>query len=105
MAEFNLGTDPNDADTDDDGIDDGDEVSTYQTNPKNADSDGDGLSDSYEIVTSGTNPNYFDTDFDGLSDGYEVAVGSDPLVDEIAGSFSAPGATGLEVFTPTTKDF
>lgn len=50
------GTDPNDADTDNDGLDDGEEVLTYNTGPLNPDSDGDGVLDGQE-VTYGYNPN------------------------------------------------
>lgn len=50
-----LGTDPLKADTDGDGLSDGDEVNTYLTNPLLADSDADGQSDSLEI-TAGTDP-------------------------------------------------
>jgi hypothetical protein len=53
--ELMLGTDPNDADTDDDGIIDGDE-----------DADHDGIVDSNE-----TNPTKLDTDVDGIQDGTE----------------------------------
>jgi outer membrane protein OmpA-like peptidoglycan-associated protein len=70
--EEQLGTDPNKADTDGDGLSDGDEVNKYYTNPLKADSDGDGLSDKDEIVVYNTNPNKADTDGDGLSDGDEV---------------------------------
>ena len=49
-----LGTDPLDSDTDDDGLNDGEEVSRG-TNPLNPDSDGDGMNDLYEVV-AGTNP-------------------------------------------------
>ena len=37
-------TDPNDSDSDDDGLSDGDEVSLYSTDPNDQDSDNDGLS-------------------------------------------------------------
>ena len=47
-------TDPNDADSDDDGLADGDEINIYGTDPLvNADKDGDGISDADE-VTAGT---------------------------------------------------
>jgi hypothetical protein len=36
---------PDDADTDDDGLSEGEEVNTYNTAPADADSDGDGLAD------------------------------------------------------------
>jgi cysteine-rich repeat protein len=86
--EVTLGTDPDDADTDDDGINDGDEVNVHGTDPLNPDTDGDGLTDGVEIgVTDpgpGTDPGVFigdadpttttdpldpDTDGDGLCDG------------------------------------
>ena len=47
-------TDPNDADSDDDGLSDGDEVNTYGTDPNDADSDDDGLSDGEEVNTNNT---------------------------------------------------
>lgn len=46
---FTYNTSPTDADTDDDGLNDGDEVKTYHTNPLKADSDGDGYTDSTEV--------------------------------------------------------
>ncbi len=77
--EFNLhGTDPADSDSDDDGLSDGAEVNTYGTDPNNPDSDGDGLPDGAEIDTHNTNPLDGDSDNDGFSDGLEVAFGSDP---------------------------
>jgi N-acetylneuraminic acid mutarotase len=54
--EATLGTDPLRADTDSDGITDGDEVNIYQTNPLLADTDGDGMSDGNEIAAE-TDPN------------------------------------------------
>lgn len=51
-----LGTDPNKADTDDDGLNDYQEVKIYKTNPLKADTDGDGFKDGGE-VTKGYNPN------------------------------------------------
>lgn len=55
LQEFQLGTDPNNPDTDSDGLSDGDEVMIYHTNPLLADTDGDGIPDGVEIQT-GTNP-------------------------------------------------
>ena len=84
-----YGTDPNNPDTDNDGINDGDEV-TNGSDPLNPcdpddsaaicqiDTDGDGLTDVYEGII-GTNPNNPDTDGDGISDGDEVTNGSNPL--------------------------
>lgn len=44
------------------------------TDPYLADTDGDGLSDGQEVNSSGTNPLLTDTDGDGLTDGQEVLV-------------------------------
>lgn len=44
-----FGTDPFDADTDDDGIKDGDEVFIYHTHPNDPDTDHDGLPDGFEL--------------------------------------------------------
>lgn len=46
------------------------------TNPLDADTDGDGLSDGQEVETIGTAPLDPDSDDDGLSDGQEVNVGA-----------------------------
>lgn len=85
------GTDPNNADTDGDGISDGQEVNTDGTNPLDdcdsnggtslgtSDCDSDGLTNSEE-TSIGTDPNDADTDGDGISDGQEVNTdGTDPL--------------------------
>ncbi len=55
------------------------------TDPQNDDSDGDGLSDFYEITTNAaitndyfTNPMTNDTDGDGLLDGWEIEHGANP---------------------------
>ncbi len=54
--EAELGTDPFDPDTDDDGATDGDEYYVHQTGTRNPDSDGDGVLDGDEAA-NGTNPN------------------------------------------------
>lgn len=54
--EFELGTDPYDIDTDDDGLTDGDEYYLFATGTRNPDSDGDGILDGDEIAV-GTDPN------------------------------------------------
>ena len=79
-VEYRLGrgTDPLSADTDGDGLSDGQEVNVYRTTPTNADTDGDGLKDGEE-VGRGTNPLATDSDGDGLLDGWEVAQGLDPV--------------------------
>ncbi|HXV72529.1 MAG TPA: hypothetical protein VEB69_14155 [Acidimicrobiia bacterium] len=77
--EIALGTDPFDPDSDDDGLTDGDEVEVYGTDPLDPDSDDDGLSDGDEVNVHGTNPLDPDTDDDGLIDGDEIALGTDPF--------------------------
>jgi hypothetical protein len=54
--EVELGTDPLDLDTDDDGLTDGDEYYVHQTGTRNPDTDGDGVVDGAE-TTNGTDPN------------------------------------------------
>ena len=70
--ETQIGTDPYNADTDDDGLGDGDEVKKYKTDPLNPDSDWDGLKDGSEVLVYKTNPLLADTDNGGVSDGHEV---------------------------------
>jgi hypothetical protein len=73
-----YGTNPTIADTDGDGLDDGEEINIYGTDPNAADTDGDGLDDGEEINDFGTDPNLADTDGDGLDDGVEIGQGTDP---------------------------
>ncbi len=74
-----IGTDPDNPDTDSDGLTDGEEVLTWGTNPLNRDTDGDVLLDGDEVHTYGTDPTNPDTDGDGIPDGVEIATGTDPL--------------------------
>jgi outer membrane protein OmpA-like peptidoglycan-associated protein len=78
--ERRFGTNPKVADTDGDGLSDGDEVRKYHTNPLRMDTDGDGLNDGDEVQKYHTDPTKYDTDADGLSDGDEVLkYHTDPL--------------------------
>jgi|GEM_PF-3597091 len=65
-------------DSDGDGITDEAEENIFQTDPNIADTDNDGLNDGDE-VTYGTDPNKADTDEDGIDDNTEITIGSDPL--------------------------
>ena len=65
-AELEVGLDPSDPDTDDDGVADGDEVNIYGTDPFNGDSDGDGASDGEELFSTMTDPLVWD-DFTAAS--------------------------------------
>ena len=78
MDEQAAGTDPRQADTDGDGLTDGDEVRVYGTDPTRADTDADGLTDGEEVRQHGTDPLDPDSDGDGVRDGSEVAAGSAP---------------------------
>ncbi|MBI9070027.1 MAG: OmpA family protein [Melioribacteraceae bacterium] len=72
--EKKLGTDPNKADTDDDGLNDNEEINTYNTDPLNKDTDSDGLEDNDELVEYKTDPTKADTDGDSLTDGDEINI-------------------------------
>lgn len=95
-AEEALGTDPQNPDTDGDGILDGQEVNVDATDPlddcdslggtalPDSDCDNDGLTNAEEMDL-GTNPELADTDQDGLTDGEEVLGEDDsttPLIPE-----------------------
>jgi outer membrane protein assembly factor BamB len=83
LQEFELNTNPTIADSDADGVNDGDEVNTYQSDPLATDSDNDGLTDGEEVNTYSTNPILTDTDDDGLNDYDELNVyQSNPLSDD-----------------------
>jgi outer membrane protein assembly factor BamB len=90
------GTDPHDADSDGDGLSDGSEVDEHGTSPTDVDSDGDGLSDGSEVVEHGTDPLSVDTDGDGMDDAWELESGLDPLVDDAAGDSDGDGLSNLE---------
>ena len=68
-------------DTDQDGISDQDESLATGTDPNNPDSDNDGLLDGTEVVNH-MNPLDPDMDKDGVSDGQEVDQGTDPFFPE-----------------------
>lgn len=68
-------------DTDQDGISDQDETLATGTDPNNPDSDNDGLVDGVEVVNR-MNPLDPDMDKDGVSDGQEVDTGTDPFFPE-----------------------
>ncbi|WP_135829911.1 hypothetical protein [Halorussus halobius] len=69
--ERTVGTHLNQSDTDGDGLNDSEELETYETNPLTGDTDGDGLNDSEEVNLS-TDPTVADTDGDGTLDGNET---------------------------------
>jgi large repetitive protein len=69
-------------DADLDGLGDFEEVNTWGTDPNDDDSDDDGLKDGEEIERR-TDPNDSDSDDDGINDGDEVANDTDPLNPDI----------------------
>ena len=104
LAEYLAVTDPNDGDSDDDGLGDGEEVQIWFTDPNAADTDGDSLDDYDEVVTYATNPLSADTDADGLTDWEEIRVYlSDPNDPDTDGDGMADGwevDNGLDVNDP-----
>ena len=111
-----IGTDPNDPDSDDDGLEDGEEVNDTNTDPLEPDTDGDGLEDGEEVdgpdgkpgTGDETDPNDPDSDGDGLSDGDEVLVhGTDPN-DEDTDDGGVPDGVevdrGTDPLDPTDDD-
>lgn len=90
--EKELGTDPNNADSDGDGLKDGEEVHQYQTQPLLADTDGDGLSDGEEVHEHKTKPTAADSDEDGLNDKEELMThGTDALAADSDGDGLSDG--------------
>ncbi len=94
---FGTFTDPTKADTDANGINDGDEdfdqdgltnleELVSETHPCFSDTDNDGLSDGDEVKVYSTDPLTVDTDGDGLEDGDEIVLGADPLTKDTDGN-------------------
>ena len=101
-----TGTDPKRADTDGDGLADGDEF-TEGTSPWNPDCDGDGLLDGDEI-DAGTDPLDADSDNDGMPDGWEVKYGLNPHQNDASHHADTDGLTNLREYQlgtdPTKND-
>lgn len=109
LREYERETDPENPDTDGDGLTDGDEVDIYNTDPLLADTDGDGLSDGDEINVHGTEPLFADTDGDTFGDYQEIVHGSNPLIgseepDADRGPVIALDATAFETGPLPTWD-
>ncbi len=99
--ELTLGTNPNNPDTDGDGLTDGAEVDSYGTNPLSEDSDGDSMDDEYELLNS-FNPlianGSADADGDGYSNAEEYYGYTNPNDD-----FAYPGPTRVARLSTTDK--
>jgi len=106
IEEYLNGTHPCDTDTDEDFINDGDEVNTHGTDPASKDTDGDGMDDDQEINQTGTDPTLDDTDGDGMSDGWEQTYsfcGVDGLSGDSVSDADGDGLTNLEEFNLGTN--
>ena len=105
LQEFENGSDPTDADSDDDNLTDGDEVNITETDPADADSDDDNLTDDVETDTgvfmsetdTGTDPNDPDSDDDTFGDGTEVSAGTDPNDDTSFPEFQFGGTIAYDI--------
>jgi len=74
VDENDTGTDPNDPDTDNDGLNDGDEVNIHNTDPNDPDTDGDGMEDGHEVAF-GYDPNDPGSWAEVLINAWPVALG------------------------------
>jgi hypothetical protein len=74
---MNVDSDPLEADTDGDGLNDTEEYA-LGSDPRSIDTDGDGISDGEEHFDVGSNVTNWDSDGDGLDDGTEITYRSDP---------------------------
>lgn len=99
------------ADSDGDGLTDGEEWLVVHSDPTLADSDGDGLGDLQEHL-GGTNPAEIDSDGDGIGDGLEVAAGFDPLdgedrpkltVNAVMNDPSGGGEAWMELYSASVR--
>jgi outer membrane protein OmpA-like peptidoglycan-associated protein len=100
IEERRYGTDPNEGDTDGDGVKDGPEVNRYRSNPLRIDTDEDGITDGDEILKYNTNPGKIDSDGDQLSDGDEISKhGTDPLLKDTDGDGLRDGEEVLQLKT------
>jgi hypothetical protein len=69
------------------------------TDPNNPDTDGDGLTDGQEVLIYHTNPLLFSTDGTGIPDGIEVETGT------LGGTFAAKLAAALQSLSITPANF
>ncbi len=65
----------------------------HSTDPFNNDTDHDGLSDGQEVNIYDTNPCSNDTDSDGMPDGWEIQYSLDPLTNDAADDMDSDGVS------------
>ena len=95
--EWDLGLDPNNADSDADGVADGDELNLYSTEPTVFDTDGDGISDGEELFGISTDPLVWN---DFTADSAEAAQPASTDAEE----FAQTGADGVEPLAQETTE-
>ena len=108
LQEILAGTSITRVDTDNDGVEDGEEVNNLNTHPLLRDSDFDGLSDGYE-VTMGFDPNsgsdgLADNDDDGLINMLEENYGSNALLADSDGDGLSDAFENTYWFSPEDND-
>jgi len=96
------------SDSDGDGLPDALEATTC-TDPNNPDTDNDGIQDGVEdanangvVDAAETDPCNADTDEDEMPDGWEVQYGLDPLTNDAGGDLDGDGITNLEEYNQGT---
>ncbi|NCD35344.1 MAG: PEGA domain-containing protein [Spartobacteria bacterium] len=96
IGEAHGSLNPTLADQDKDGVEDGDEVETYNSSPMLTDSDWDNLTDSNEVFSTygyATAAYKWDTDADLASDWQEIQLGRNPLNASDGGSNAVVSGT------------
>ncbi|MHA1328248.1 MAG: FG-GAP-like repeat-containing protein [Promethearchaeota archaeon] len=119
-----LGTDENKKDSDNDKLNDWDEVNVYNTNPLSNDTDNDKMPEYWEVFYNlnlnnntdalldndndgvlnkceyfnNTNPNSADTDNDLMPDGWEIKYGLNPLANNAANDTDGDKLTDLQEY-------
>lgn len=102
-SSFEVVSDPGRADSDGDGLCDGDERA-WGSDPGRADTDGDGLDDPAEVNQWGTEPFIVDTDADSLSDRREIELGTSPVLADTDGDGRDDGIEVAELTPPRLSD-
>ncbi|NHJ46615.1 MAG: hypothetical protein FK733_02395, partial [Asgard group archaeon] len=97
-----LLTDPLNNDSDSDSLTDGEEVSIYFSDPLNNDTDDDSINDGIEVLVYGTDPTKSDTEDDGMDDLWEITYGTNPLINDTSADPDTDGLTNIEEYNYNT---